>query len=136
MLWSIVSNAFCKSIRTIPVRRPESKPFVILSCRYDKQVSVEWNFLKPDWYLYRTLLSDRKLIVLVMNNSLYNLRDKWKQRDGPEVLWDSFETFFIERLNLCDFIFFWERGEFDGKITNHTYRCAKYIWVVIKKPSR
>ena len=63
MLWSIVSNAFCKSIRTIPVRRPESKPFVILSWRYDKQVSVEWNFLKPDWYLYRTLLSDRKFIV-------------------------------------------------------------------------
>ena len=63
MLWSIVSNAFCKSIRTIPVRRTESKPFVILSWRYDKQVSVEWNFLKPDWYLYMTLLSDRRFIV-------------------------------------------------------------------------
>ena len=34
MLWSIVSNAFCKSIRTIPVRRPKLKPFVILSLRY------------------------------------------------------------------------------------------------------
>ena len=60
---SIVSNAFCKSIRTIPVSGPESKPFVILSWRYEKQVSVEWNFVKPDWYLYRTLLSDRKFIV-------------------------------------------------------------------------
>ena len=62
MLWSIVLIAFCKSIRTIVVRRPELKPFVILSWRYDKQVSVEWNFWKPDWYLYRTLLSDRKFI--------------------------------------------------------------------------
>ena len=63
MLWSIVSNAFCKSIRTIPVRRPELKPFVILSCRYDKEVSVKWNFLKPDWYLYMTMSSDRKFII-------------------------------------------------------------------------
>ena len=63
MLWSIVPSAFCKSIRTIPVKRPESKPFVILSWRYDKQVSVEWNFLKPDRYLCRTLLSYRKFII-------------------------------------------------------------------------
>ena len=41
MLWSIISNTFCKSIRAIPVRRPELKPFVILSWRYDKQVSAE-----------------------------------------------------------------------------------------------
>ena len=34
-----------------------------------------------------------------MNNSLYNLRDKWQQRDLPEVIWVSFETFFIQRLN-------------------------------------
>ena len=26
-------------------------------------MSVEWNFLKSDWYLYRALLSDRKFIV-------------------------------------------------------------------------
>ena len=38
MLWSIVSNVFCKSIRTIPVRRSKSKPSEILSWRYDKQV--------------------------------------------------------------------------------------------------
>ena len=63
MLWSIVSNAFCKSVRTIPVRRTESKPFVILSWRYDKQVTVERHFLKPDWYLYMTLLSDRRFMV-------------------------------------------------------------------------
>ena len=63
MLRSIASNAFCKPIRTIPVRKSESRPFVILSWWYDKQVSVEWKFLKPDWYLCRALLSDRKFIV-------------------------------------------------------------------------
>ena len=26
-------------------------------------MSVEWNFLKPDWYLYSSLLSDRNFIV-------------------------------------------------------------------------
>ena len=62
-----------------------------------------------------------------MNNSLYNLRDKWEQRSGPEVLWVSFETFFMQRLNLCDFTFIWERGEFDGKIVNLSYSCIKYI---------
>ena len=62
------------------------------------QVSLEWNFLEPDWYLYRSLLSDRKFIVWSWTiHSIYNLRDKWKQRDGPEVLWVSFETFFIQR---------------------------------------
>ena len=63
MLWSLVLKVFCKSIRTIPVRRLESKAFVILSWRYDKQVSVEWKFLKPDWYLYRIFLPHRKFIV-------------------------------------------------------------------------
>ena len=63
MLWSIVSNTFCKSIRTIPVWKLESKLFVILSWRHDKQESVGCHFLKPDWNLYRTLLSDRKFIV-------------------------------------------------------------------------
>ena len=62
-----------------------------------------------------------------MNNSRYNLRDKRKQRDGPEALWVSFETFFIQGLNLCNFTFIWERGEFDGNITNLSYRCTKYI---------
>ena len=60
MLWSIASNAFCKSIRTIPVRTLDSKAFVILSWRYE---SVEWNFLKPDWNLYVTLFSDKRVIV-------------------------------------------------------------------------
>ena len=31
ILWSIVSNAFWRSIKIIPVRRPESKPLDILS---------------------------------------------------------------------------------------------------------
>ena len=36
-----------------------------------------------------------------------------KQRDGPEVLLVSFETFFIQRSFgiLCDFTFIWERGK-------------------------
>ena len=56
-------------------------------------------------------------------------RDKRKQQDGLKVLWVSFETFFIQRLNLCDltFNFIWERGKFDGKITNLSYRCTKHI---------
>ena len=33
-----------------------------------------------------------------MNNSLYNLKNKWQQRDGPEVLWVSFETFLYKGL--------------------------------------
>ena len=28
-----------------------------------------------------------------MNNSFHNLRNKWQQQDGPEVLSVSFETF-------------------------------------------
>ena len=60
-----------------------------------------------------------------MNNSLYNLREKWQQRDGPEILWFSFETFLIQRINFCDFA--WERGKFDGNITNFSYSCSKCI---------
>ena len=63
MFWSIVSNAFCKSIQTIPIRRPETNALVTLSWKYDKQVYVEWHFRKPDCYLYRTLLSGRKFKV-------------------------------------------------------------------------
>ena len=33
-----------------------------------------------------------------MNNSIYNLRDKWQQRDAPEFLWTSFETFLYKGL--------------------------------------
>ena len=68
-----------------------------------------------------------------MNNSLYNLKDNWKERDGSEGLWVSFETFFIQRLNFCDFAFIWERGEFDEKIINPSYRFTKCIRVVFKK---
>ena len=48
-----------------------------------------------------------------MNNSLYNLRDKWKQQDWSEVLWVSLEDFFIQGLNFGGFIFIWEKGKFD-----------------------
>ena len=33
-----------------------------------------------------------------MNNSFYNLRDKWKQRDGPEVLWSVLRPFLYKGL--------------------------------------
>ena len=52
-----------------------------------------------------------------MNNSPNNLRERWKQQDGAGVLWVSFETFFIQRLNLCDITFIWKRGEeFDERL--------------------
>ena len=41
-VWFIVSNAFCKSIKTIPVSNPQSKPVRILSVKKDKQKFVEW----------------------------------------------------------------------------------------------
>ena len=47
-MWFIVSNAFCRSIRMMPVKTPLSKSFTILSLRNDKNRSVEWLFLKPD----------------------------------------------------------------------------------------
>ena len=119
MLWSIVSNAFCKSIRTSLVKRPELKPFVILLWMHDKQVSFEWNFRKPDWYLHSLVLHNL-VHSLIMNNLFYNLIDKWKQQDGSEVLWVSFEPYFIQRFNFCDFTFIWGRGEFDGKITYYS----------------
>ena len=45
----IVSNAFWSSIKTISVRRPESKPLDILSVKQDTQISVKWFFRNPDW---------------------------------------------------------------------------------------
>ena len=38
--WLIVSDAFCKLMRIIPVSRPESKPDDVLSVRYETEVSV------------------------------------------------------------------------------------------------
>ena len=48
MSWLIVSNAFWRSIKIIPVTKPSSKPFKILSFEKERHVSVEWFFLKPD----------------------------------------------------------------------------------------
>ena len=57
MSWFIVSKAFCKSIRIIPVSRPESKLVNILFVKYENEVSVPWFLRKPDWYLYFYLLN-------------------------------------------------------------------------------
>ena len=48
MSWFIVSKAFCKSMRIIPVSRPKSKPVNIPFVKYESEVSVEWFLRKPD----------------------------------------------------------------------------------------
>ena len=67
----MVSKAFCRSMRIIPVNRPESKPVSILSVKYAREVSVEWFLRNPDyWYLYRMLFS---------------VEDYWKKGDRPKI---------------------------------------------------
>ena len=65
ILWSIVSKAFCKLIKIIPVNNPKSNAFATSSCRYERQESVELNFRKPDWNLY-------KLFFLVTNSIVWS----------------------------------------------------------------
>ena len=113
-------GSFLKLIRCDQETR--IKTFCNLSWRYDKQES-------ETWYLYRKLLCDRKYIVWSWIIRSITIEISWRS----EVLWVSFETF-IQRLNFCDFAFIRERGEFDGKIRNLSYRCTKCIWAVIKKP--
>ena len=48
MSWSIVSKAFCKSMRIIPVSGPESKPVNNLFVKYESKVSAEWLLQKPE----------------------------------------------------------------------------------------
>ncbi len=52
ILWSAVSNAFCKSSMTIPQNFPPS-PLLIRSVRCSKYVSVEYFFLKSDCSSYK-----------------------------------------------------------------------------------
>ena len=58
--WSIVSNAFCRSINIIPVKKPLSSHFKSLSIKKDKHRFVEWLPQKTDWYLYNISSSDKK----------------------------------------------------------------------------
>ena len=53
LLWSILSNAFWRSISIIQVKRPLPKPFKTLSFKYKRHKSVECFLLKPDWYWYK-----------------------------------------------------------------------------------
>ena len=63
MLWSIVSNAFHKSVKTIPFRR-QNRNFLWFCHRgMTNKCLLSEIFKKPDWYLYRTLLSDIKFVV-------------------------------------------------------------------------
>ena len=61
--WSIVLNAFCRSINIIPVNKPSSNPFKTLSVKKDKHRFVEWLPRKPHWYLYNISLSYKKAFV-------------------------------------------------------------------------
>ena len=44
----MVSKGFCRSMRVIPVNRPESKPASVLSVKYEREVSVQWFLQNPD----------------------------------------------------------------------------------------
>lgn len=48
ILWSIVWNAFWRSISVVPVNRPLSNHFKILWFRYEKHKSVECFIRQPD----------------------------------------------------------------------------------------
>ena len=47
--WSMVSNAFCRSINIIPVNKPLSNHFKILFVKKDKHRFAEWLPQKLDW---------------------------------------------------------------------------------------
>ena len=53
--WFIVLKAFWRSISTIPVKSPLSKPS-ILSLTEERQKLVEWFFLNPDRFVENTIL--------------------------------------------------------------------------------
>ena len=52
MSWLIVLKDLCKSMRIIPVSRPESKPFSILSIKFEIEVSVK-SFMQSQIGIYR-----------------------------------------------------------------------------------
>ena len=52
----MVSNAFSRSISIIPVKRPLSNPFKILSFKLERHKSVECFVLKRDRYLYKMFI--------------------------------------------------------------------------------
>ena len=47
--WSIVSNAFFRSVNIIPVNKLSSNSFKTLSVKKDKHRFLEWLPWKPDW---------------------------------------------------------------------------------------
>ena len=57
----MVSNAFCKSIKIIPVKRPLSNPVVILSVRCPRQV---WNsFCGSQTEIYKEFCFSSNILV-------------------------------------------------------------------------
>ena len=48
ILWFIISNAFCETIRIMPAHSPLSKPIKMLLLRSERNMSIEWLLLTPD----------------------------------------------------------------------------------------
>ena len=53
--WLYVSNAFWRSVNIIPLNRPSSKPFRILSVKNERHRLVKWLVLNLDWQSYSKL---------------------------------------------------------------------------------
>ena len=59
--WSTMSNAFCKSIITIPVNKPLNDCNLMWPIRWIGQVWVWKELLKPDWNEYNKLIDQIRL---------------------------------------------------------------------------
>ena len=77
----MVSNAFCKSIKTTPVKRPFSNPVVILSVRCPRQVFISEMsktivsrvvFPKTQVESAQNFVLTQKLFILIMNSPFNN----------------------------------------------------------------
>ena len=62
-LWFIVSNAFWRLVSIIPVSKPSSNHFNILSVKCANHGFVEWFGLNPDWKLYKILFCEKNLFA-------------------------------------------------------------------------
>ena len=67
-----MSNSFCRSIKTIQVKRPFSNPVVILTVRCPKQVFAEKFFSKIQLKPVQKFVLTQKFLYLVMNNPFNN----------------------------------------------------------------
>ena len=110
----MVSKAFCRSMRIIPVNRPESKPVSILSVKYARKVSVEWFLRNPDWYLQRTLFSVKRFMV--WSCITFSIILETIGTIKPKNFRISLSAFIIKRLELCYLIVFQKMKKFMDKL--------------------